>query len=55
MLTSLITLLIVGLVLLVIYMVVGWFIQGRILQIIGIILGLVFLIYALKMFNLVSL
>ena len=51
MLTSLITLLIVALVLLVVYYLVGMFIQGRPLQIIGIILGLVLLLYALRLFN----
>jgi hypothetical protein len=55
MLTTLITLLIVGLVLAIIYYVTGMFIQGKILQIIGIILGLVFLLYALKAFNLIAL
>jgi hypothetical protein len=44
MLTTLISLLIVGLILVVIYYVTGMFIQGKILQIIGIILGLVFLL-----------
>lgn len=51
MITSLITLLIVALVLLVIYFVVGMFITGKPLQVIGIILGLVLLLYALKLFN----
>jgi hypothetical protein len=51
MLASLITLLIVALVLAVIYFVVGTFISGRPLQIIGIILGLVLLLYALRLFN----
>jgi hypothetical protein len=54
MITSLITLLIAGLVLYVIYYVVGMFIKGQPLKIIGIILGLVFLLYALRTFNLVS-
>lgn len=51
MITALITLLIVALVLLVIYFVVGMFITGRPLQIIGIILGLILLLYGLKLFN----
>jgi len=51
MITTLITLLIVALLLVVIYYVVGMFISGRPLQIIGIILGLLFLIYALRLFN----
>ena len=55
MLTTLLTLLIVGLVLVVIYYVAGMFLGGNILNIVGIILGLVFLIYALKAFNLVAL
>jgi hypothetical protein len=54
MITSLITLLITGLVLYVIYYVVGMFIKGQLLNIIGIILGLVFLLYALRSFHLVS-
>ena len=51
MITLLIHLLIVALVLWVIYFLVGQFIQGRPLQIIGIILGLVLLLYALRLFN----
>jgi len=51
MLTSLVTLLIVALVLYVVYFVVGMFIQGRPLQIIGIILGLLLLLYGLRLFN----
>jgi hypothetical protein len=51
MITTLISLLIAGLVLGIIYYVVGMFIQGKPLVIIGIILGLVFLLYALKAFN----
>lgn len=54
MITSLITLLIVALILVVIYFVIGMFIQARPLQIIGIILGLVLLVYALKLFNVVQ-
>ena len=50
MIETLITLLIVALVLVLIYYVVGWFITGRPLQIIGIILGLCFLLYALRIF-----
>jgi hypothetical protein len=51
MITSLITLLIAALVLVVIYYLVGMFISGRPLQIIGFILGLVLLLYALRLFN----
>ena len=54
MLTTLISLLIAGLVLYVIYYIVGMFIKGRPLNIIGIILGLVFLLYALRAFNVAS-
>ncbi len=54
MITTLISLLIAGLVLYVIYFVVGMFIKGQLLNIIGIILGLVFLLYALRMFNVVA-
>ena len=50
MITSLITLLIAGLVLCLIYYVVGMFIRGKPLNIIGIIMGLVFLLYALRSF-----
>ena len=54
MITTLITLLITGLVLYVIYYIVGMFIKGQPLNIIGIILGLVFLLSALRAFNVVS-
>ena len=54
MITTLISLLIAGLVLYVIYYVVGMFIKGQLLNIIGIILGLVFLLYALRTFNVVA-
>ena len=55
MITTLITLLIAGLVLYVIFYIVGMFIKGQPLQIIGIILGLVFLLYALRAFHIVAL
>jgi hypothetical protein len=51
MIAALVTLLIVALVLYIVYFVVGMFIQGMPLQIIGIILGLLLLLYALKLFN----
>jgi len=51
MVTSLITLLILALVLWLIYFVVGKFISDTPLQIIGIILGLVFLVKALAAFG----
>jgi hypothetical protein len=54
MITSLITLLITGLILYVIYYVAGMFLKGRILQIVGLILGLVFLLDALRLFGGVS-
>lgn len=54
MITTLITLLIAGLILYVIYYIVGMFIKGQPLKIIGIILGLIFLLYALRLFNIVS-
>jgi hypothetical protein len=54
MITTLISLLIAGLVLYVIYYVVGMFIKGQLLNIIGIVLGLLFLLYALRAFNIVS-
>lgn len=54
MITTLLTLLIAGLVLYVIYYVAGMFIKGQMLNIIGIILGLIFLLYALRAFGVVS-
>ena len=48
MLTTLITLLIVALVLLLVFYIAGWFIQGKPLQIIGAILALIWLLYALR-------
>jgi hypothetical protein len=52
MINTLIALLIVGLVLYVIYFVLSKFLEGTILQIIGIIMGLIFLLYALNAFHL---
>lgn len=52
MVSVLITLLISGLVLYIIYCIVSMFIKGQPLRIIGIILGLVFLLYALRAFHL---
>ncbi len=54
MITTLITLLIAALVLYVIYYVVGIFIKGQPLKIIGIILGLIFLLYALRAFHFIA-
>ena len=51
MITILITLLVVALVLYVIFYIVGLFIQGVPLKIIGAILALVFLLYALHAFG----
>lgn len=50
---SLVQLLIVGLVLLVIWIVIGFFVHGIILTIIGLILVLVFLLYTLRTFGIV--
>ncbi len=55
MIASLITFLIVALILLVIWSIVGQFITGRPHQIIGWILGLILLLYALRLFGLPSL
>ncbi len=55
MITPLISLLISGLVLYVIYYVIGMFIKGRMLSIIGIILGLIFLLSALRTFGVLNL
>lgn len=54
MISTLISLLIAGLVLYVIYYVVGLFIKGQPLNIIGIVLGLLFLLYAFRAFNVVA-
>lgn len=51
---SLISLLVIALVLVVVYYVVGMFITGKPLQIIGLILGLVFLLYALRSFGVLT-
>jgi hypothetical protein len=48
MITTIIYLLIFGLVLYLVYFIVGKFVTGKPLQIIGIILGLIFLLYALN-------
>jgi hypothetical protein len=52
MIATLITLLIVALVLYLIWYLVGMFIKGQPHQIIGIILGLIFLLYALQVLGL---
>lgn len=54
MITTLVSLLIAGLVLYLIYYVVGMFIKGQPLKIIGIILGLIFLLYALRAFHIIA-
>ena len=54
MILTLITLLIAGLVLSVIYYIGGMFIKGQPLKIIGIILGLIFLLYALRTAQIVA-
>jgi hypothetical protein len=51
MIESIINLLVVFLVLILIYWMVGKFITGTPLQVIGIILGLIFLLYALNLFG----
>lgn len=52
MITALITLLIVALVAFIIWYVVGLFISdARIMKVIGLILGLIVLLYGLKLFN----
>jgi hypothetical protein len=48
MIATLISLLIIALVLYLIWFICGMFIKGQPLQIIGIILGLIFLLYALQ-------
>ena len=48
MIATLITLLIVALILYVIWFIAGMFIKGQAHQIIGLILGLIFLLYALQ-------
>lgn len=54
MLTTLISILIAVLILYLIYFLVGKFMSGQPLKIVGIILGLVFLLYALRAFNFIS-
>jgi hypothetical protein len=54
MILTLLSLLIAALVLYVIYYVVGMFIKGQAHNIIGLILGLVFLVYALRAFHVVG-
>lgn len=51
MLTTLVGILVLALVLVVIYYVVSMFLSGRILQIVGLICGLILLIYALSSFG----
>jgi hypothetical protein len=51
MITALITLLIVALVVFLVWWIIGKFITGTPHQIIGIILGLILLLYALRLFN----
>lgn len=54
MITTLVSLLIVALVLYVIYYIAGRFIDGRAYRVVGLILGLVFLLYALRAFHVVA-
>jgi hypothetical protein len=51
MITTLISLLIAGLVLYAIYYVLGMFVKGQLLNITGLVRGLLFLLYALRAFN----
>lgn len=51
MIDSLVTVLVAALVLLVLFIVIGNFIKGAPLQIIGLIFGLILLLYALKVFR----
>ena len=55
MITTLLILLVVALVLVVIHYIAGLFVQGRVLQIIGAILALVWVLYALRTFNIINL
>ena len=50
----LLSLVISGLILYVIFYIVGMFIKGRPLQIIGLVLGVMFLLYALRATHIVS-
>jgi ABC-type multidrug transport system permease subunit len=54
MISGLIALLIIGLILFLIYYVCGLFIKGQPHQVIGIILALIFLLYALHAFGLLG-
>lgn len=54
MISTLLSLLIAGLVLYLIFYIVGLFMKGQPLKIIGIILGLLFLLHALRAFQIVS-
>lgn len=54
MIESLIAILIVALVLFVLYWLVGKFVTGLPLQIVGIVLGLILLLYALKRLGLIN-
>lgn len=54
MLSTLISILVAGLILYVIYYVAGMFIKGQPLNIIGIILGLIFVLYALRTAHIVA-
>ena len=54
MIEALITILVVALLLFLIYYIVGMFMGGRPLQIVGIILGLLFLLYAIRMLRILT-
>ncbi len=54
MISTLLTLLIIGLILWVIYFIVGKFIGGTPHQIIGAVLAIIFLVYALQRLGLIS-
>jgi hypothetical protein len=54
MLTTLLTVLIAAFVLYILFFIVGKFIKGQPLTIIGVILGVIFLVFALRTFGFVS-
>lgn len=55
MITALLTFLVVALIVYLVWYLIGLFIQGTPHQVIGIILGVILLIYALKLFGLATL
>lgn len=51
MIMDLILLLVVGLILLLLFHVVSWFVKGTVLKIVGVIFALLFLLQAIKLFG----